>query len=121
MYAQVYSQFKPLSAIVPDEIDWLNTDLMAATMGISLGQLRRDVVTLRKLELIQLEEVTRETQLTEMFPNRKKPFRCRRKGFTREEAQVIWLFRQAVRQRGRIPAIKSIIQTIEDYFNDYSI
>ena len=121
MYAQVHSQFKPLSAIVPDEIDWLSADLLATTMGISVGQLRRDVVVLRKLELLQSEEVQREAQITEMFPNRKRPFRCRRRGFTREEVEVIWLFRQAIKQRGRLPAIKSIIHIIEDYFNDDSI
>ena len=117
MYAQVNNQFKPLSAIVPDEIDWLSADLLATTMGISVGQLRRDVVVLRKLELLQLEEVQRETQITEMFPDRKKPFRCRRRGFTREESEIIWLFRQAVKQRGRVPAIKSIYQILEDFYH----
>lgn len=119
MYAQVQdSQFKPLSAIVPDGIDWLSADLLATTMGVCVGQLRRDVVVLRKLELLQSEEVQREAQITEMFPDRKKPFRCRRKGFTREESEIIWLFRQAIKQRGQISAIKSIYQIVEDFYHD---
>lgn len=117
MYAQVHSQFKPLSAIVPNEINWLSADLLATTMGISVGQLRRDVVVLRKLELLQSEEVQREAQITEMFPDRKKPFRCRRRGFAREEAEIIWLFRQVIKQRGRIPAIKSIYQILEEFYH----
>lgn len=120
MYAYADSQFRPLTAVIPEEIDWLSSDLMAAQMNVSMGQMRRDVAVLRKLELIQLDELKRESEITEMYPDpdRKKPFRCRRRGFTREEAEIIWLFRQAVRQRGRALAIKSIYQIVEDFYHD---
>lgn len=122
MYArdEYSSKYRPLSAIVPEQIEWLPSELFAVAMSITSRQLRHDVRVLKQLELIQLHEVEKEIQFIDPIPDskRKRNYRCRRKGFNRQDAEIIWLFRQAVRERGRTLAIQSIYQITEDFYHD---
>jgi hypothetical protein len=69
-------------------------------MNISLTQLRRDAAVLKELELIRQEETQQ-----------------RYKGFDQRDSEIMWLFRQLVKERGRTQAIQSIHQTIEEFYD----
>ena len=123
MYAQegYSSKYRPLSEIIPAEIDWVPSVLLAAALNVTERQLRYDVSILKRLELVQLHEIEREIQFADPDPNtetkRKRIYKCRRKGFDRADAEIIWLFRQVVRKRGRVPAIKAIYTIIQEFYN----
>jgi hypothetical protein len=90
---------RALNAIIPDSVVWIHTEALADAMNISLTQLRRDAAVLKELELIRQEETQQ-----------------RYKGFDQREGEIMWLFRQLVRERGRTQAIQSIHQTIEEFY-----
>lgn len=118
MYAPECSQYRSLSAIVQEEISWVSNTLLAHAMGITTRQLRTDVESLKQLGLIQLHEVEREIKYADPIADkRRRPFRCKRKGFTRQTAEIIWLFRQVVRERGRLLAIESIYLITQDFYS----
>lgn len=119
MYAPECSQYRPLSAILHEEVAWVPNTLLAHAMGITTRQLRYDVEALKELELIQLHEVEKEIRSAEPIADskRRRPFRCKRKGFTRQTAEIIWLFRQVVRERGRLLAIESINLITQDFYS----
>jgi hypothetical protein len=87
--------------LIPDCIAWITNDALAGAMDISLTQLRRDAAVLKALELIRTKE--EEAQ--------------RHKGFERHDGEIVWLFRQLVRERGRTAAINSIHQIIEEFYH----
>ena len=91
---------RPLSCIIPDCVVWTTNDALANAMNISLTQLRRDAAVLKELELIRQEETQQ-----------------RYKGFDRRDSEIMWLFRQLVKERGRTKAIQSINQTIEEFYH----
>ncbi|MEG4535378.1 hypothetical protein [Microcoleus sp. D2_18a_D3] len=116
--------FRPLSAIIPEQIDWTTNGTLAGAMNISLTQLRRDAAVLKELELIRLQEGVEEIEVSESeeTPTDKEvsPKRTRarrRKGFDRADSEIMWLFRQLVRERGRTKAIQSIHQIIEEFYH----
>jgi hypothetical protein len=91
---------RPLSSIIPDCVVWTTNDALANAMNISLTQLRRDAAVLKELELIRQEETQQ-----------------RYKGFDQRDSEIMWLFRQLVKERGRTQAIQSIHQTIEEFYD----
>ncbi|AFZ10943.1 hypothetical protein Osc7112_6860 (plasmid) [Oscillatoria nigro-viridis PCC 7112] len=94
---------KPLSTIIPDCVVWTTNDALANAMNISLTQLRRDAAVLKALGLI------RQLQLEET--------QQRYKGFDQRDSEIMWLFRQLVKERGRTQAINSIHQIIEEFYH----
>ena len=116
-----YVSYRPLSAIVPPGIEWLPNGLLAKAMGITARRLRDDVVILKQLELVQLHEVEREIRYAESDlepnPKRKRVYRCRRRGFNLADAEIIWLFRQAVKEKGRLLAIESMPKIVKDFYS----
>jgi hypothetical protein len=111
--------FRPLSAIIPEQIDWTTNGMLAGAMDISLTQLRRDAAVLKELELIRLQEAS-EPEETSSSPevSLKRRRARRRKGFDRFDSEIMWLFRQLVRERGRPGAINSIHQIVEDFYHE---
>jgi hypothetical protein len=91
---------RPLSSIIPDCVVWTTNDALANAMNISLTQLRRDAAVLKELELIRQEETQQ-----------------RYKGFDQRDSEIMWLFRQLVKERGRTQAIQSIHQIIEEFYH----
>lgn len=94
-------QMRDLNAIIPDSIVWIHSEALADAMNISLTQLRRDAAVLKALGSIRQEEMQQ-----------------RYKGFDRHDSEVMWLFRQLVRERGRVQAINSIQQFAEDFYHE---
>lgn len=93
--------------------------MLAGAMDISLTQLRRDAAVLKELELIRLQEAS-EPEETPSSPevSLKRTRARRRKGFDRFDSEIMWLFRQLVRERGRPGAINSIQQIVEDFYHE---
>ncbi|MEG4207692.1 hypothetical protein QUA20_27685 [Microcoleus sp. Pol7_A1] len=91
---------RALNAVIPDSVVWIHTGALADAMNVSLTQLRRDAAVLKELELIRQEETQQ-----------------RYKGFDRRDSEIMWLFRQLVKERGRTQAINSIHQTVEEFYH----
>jgi hypothetical protein len=91
---------RPLSSIIPGCVVWTTNNALANAMNISLTQLRRDAAVLKELELIRQEETQQGY-----------------KGFDQRDSEIMWLFRQLVKERGRTQAIQSIHQIIEEFYH----
>jgi len=74
-------------------VDWLPMPQAAQILEVNPSQVRRDRAVLEELELIT--------------------YNNRSNGFNRQVFEVLWRFRQLVRQRGRIEAIAAIVNLEE--------